>query len=174
MSVRHKKFISQYYINRLYMPTPDEILEHANSILAQYESKLKALDEEQKLRLYKQEMAEKTALVAEIVTLYEKVGEPINPDELKKESVATLQFIKDKAEKLLEKFDISGTDETSGFVNRQLGTDQFSTIMSDEEKKYEITDKVLDMISYSMGLPIATKEEKELLRIEHQAQGIIY
>jgi len=158
------------------MTTSDEIFDRANVLLKKYEDKLVALEEMNKRKREDLENSKKLSLVTDIVNCYEKIGEPIDPKELMKESVDTLTFFKTNAEKLAEKFkhNIFDTDETSGIVDRDIGADEVSDIMSNEEKRYSMTDKVLDMISLSMGLPIATKEEKDVLRMEHRAQGIIY
>lgn len=160
------------------MTTSDELLHRANTLLTKYEERIAALEKMQKDKLQEKEHEQKLALATDIVNCYEKIGEPIDIKELMKESVGTLTFLKTNAEKLAEKFkqnqlDID-TDETSGMVSRGVGADEISDVMSNENKRYSMTDKVLDMISLSMGLPIATKEEKEVLRMEHRAQGIIY
>lgn len=158
------------------MTTSDEIFDRASVLLKKYEDKLVALEEMNKRKREDLENSKKLSLVTDIVNYYEKIGEPIDSKELMKESVETLKFIKSNTEKLVEKFkhNLFDTDETSGIVSRDIGADEISDIMSNEEKRYSMTDKVLDMISLSMGLPIATKEEKYALRIEHRAQGIIY
>lgn len=146
----------------------ESLLERADSIISSYETRLAKLNEE----LERKRNDEKQQLKKKIIEVYSSMSIDVDTGKFDNESVETLKILLDNALIMAEKYQFMNQksdedDEITGVNGKKLGD-------NNEMSQREYMETVLDMISYSMGLPIASDEEKETLRLEHAARGLIY
>lgn len=126
--------------------------------------------------------ADKETVISSIISLSAETGQEIKKDELEESNIASLNILEKQLTNILEVMKNGSDGEpTSGIVPRGGEPPKKLT-------KVELNNTVIDMITYSFGLPRPTSEKPKIgemsgveydelceqVRMEHYGQGLRY